>query len=147
MQESQWHHSCADGGTGRRDGLKNRWTHVHAGSIPARRTICRWHAPDAEPSKPNGWTSGLDDNMDANRVPLAAFGPLAQLGERLPCTQEAAGSNPARSTTADDVAAYGHCHGICITWATSSFGRALPSQGRGDGFESRAVHQGLWRNG
>ena len=56
------------------------------GSIPSRPTIHR----------------ATREKQNKKRLALCVLGGVAQLGERLPCTQEAIGSNPFTSTTLID---------------------------------------------
>ena len=69
------------------------------------------------------------------------FGPLAQLGEHLICTQEVVGSTPIGSTTSHK---YGYFRvQTCIITLCDPYGfivqmvRALACHARGRGFESR----------
>lgn len=73
------------------------------------------------------------------------FGVVAQLGERPPCKREVKGSIPFDSTRSifDNRIADGGAP-TPPTCPPSSVGRALPSHGRGRGFDPRGGH--TWRS-
>jgi len=53
--------------------------------------------------------------MPVNRL---GYGAIAQLGERLPCTQEVGGSIPPGSTTFLQVSTNSDCYAISVPWCS-----------------------------
>ena len=64
-------------------------------------------------------------------IPTIIYGALAQLGERLPCTQEVSGSIPLGSTNRFKYTYYGYL---------AQLARALGSYPKGRGFDSLCRH-------